>query len=90
MLRRLSAFEHRHKLRVFHRLPSGYKLTTEGQQLLDSARAIEGTVKALERRISGQEMKLEGTLHLTTTDTILSSILHPHLVNRAQCPRGSA
>ncbi|MFT6914926.1 MAG: DNA-binding transcriptional LysR family regulator [Motiliproteus sp.] len=79
VLRRLGAFEHRHKLCLFHRRPSGYKLTPEGHQLLDSARAIEGTVKALERRISGQEMTLAGTLRLTTTDTLLSGILNRHL-----------
>lgn len=79
VLRRLSAFEHRHRLRVFHKLPSGYKLTTEGKQLLDSALSIESTVKALERRIFGQEMKLDGVLRLTTTDTLLSLILARHL-----------
>ena len=80
VLRRLAAFEYRHKLRVFHRLASGYKLTPEGHQLLDSARVIEGAVKDLERRIFGQEMALEGTLRLTTTDALLSGILLRHLV----------
>ena len=79
VLRRLNAFEHRHKLRVFHKLPAGYKLTLEGRQLLDSALSIESTVKALERRVFGQEMKLEGTLRLTTTDTLLRLVLFHHL-----------
>ncbi|SEF57015.1 LysR family transcriptional regulator [Vibrio hangzhouensis] len=79
VLRRLNAFEHRHKLRVFHKLPTGYKLTLEGRQLLDSALSIESTVKALERKIFGQEMKLEGTLRLTTTDTLLRLVLFHHL-----------
>ncbi len=81
VLRRLSNFEYRHKLRVFHKLPTGYKLTAEGKQLLDAALVIETTVKNLERRVFGQEMKLEGTLRLTTTDTLLRLILERHLVS---------
>ncbi len=80
VLRRLSNFEHRHKLRVFHKLPTGYKLTEEGKQLLDAALVIETTVKTLERKVFGQEMKLEGTLRLTTTDTLLRLILERHLI----------
>ncbi len=80
VLRRLNGFEHRHKLRVFHKLPTGYKLTAEGKQLLDAALEIETTVKKLERRVFGQEMKLEGTLRLTTTDTLLRLILERHLI----------
>lgn len=79
VLRRLNAFEYRHKLRVFNKLPTGYKLTVEGQQLLDSALAIESTVKGLERKIFGQEMKLEGQLRLTTTDVLLRLVLGKHL-----------
>lgn len=79
VLRRLNGFEHRHKLRVFHKLPTGYKLTPEGKELLDAALMIETTVKTLERKVFGQEMKLEGTLKLTTTDTLLRLILERHL-----------
>lgn len=79
VLRRLDAFEYRHKLRVFHKLSTGYKLTIEGQKLLESALAVESTVKALEHKIFGQEMKLEGTLRLTTTDALSRLILGTHL-----------
>jgi len=56
VLRRLDAFEYRHKLRVFHKLPTGYKLTVEGQKLLESALAVESTVKALEQKIFGLDL----------------------------------
>lgn len=79
VLRRLDAFEHRHKLRVFHKLPTGYKLTVEGKKLLESALAVESTVKQLERKIFGQEMQLEGVLRLTTTDALSRLILATHL-----------
>jgi DNA-binding transcriptional LysR family regulator len=79
VLRRLEAFEYRHKIRVFHKLSAGYKLTVEGQQLLESALVVESTVKALEHKIFGQEMKLEGTLRLTTTDALSRLVLSTHL-----------
>lgn len=79
VLRRIDAFEYRHKLQLFHKLPTGYKLTIEGQKLLESALAVESTVKKLERKIFGQELKLEGVLRLTTTDALSRLILAPHL-----------
>ena len=79
VLRRINAFEYRHKLRVFHKLPTGYKLTIEGQQLLEAALSIESTVSGLERKIFGQEMKLEGRLRLTTTDALMRLILGKHI-----------
>ncbi|MCY9862064.1 LysR family transcriptional regulator [Vibrio coralliirubri] len=79
VLRRIDTFEYRHKLRIFHKLPTGYKLTVEGQKLLESALAIESTVRELEHKIFGQELKLEGTLRITTTDALSRLILGAHL-----------
>lgn len=79
VLRRLDTFEHRHKLKVFHKLPTGYKLTVEGQKLLESAVAVESTVKELERKIFGREMKLEGLLRITTTVALFRLVLGNHL-----------
>lgn len=79
VLRRIDTFEYRHKLRIFHKLPTGYKLTVEGQKLLESALAIESTVRELEHKVFGQELKLEGTLRITTTDALSRLILGTHL-----------
>ena len=79
VLRRLDAFEYRHKVQVFHKLASGYQLTVEGQDLLQSAMAIAGQVKELERRLSGQERALQGELRVTTTDSLMRLVLGTHL-----------
>ena len=79
VLRRLNAFEHKHKLRVFLRQQTGYTLTPEGLKLLNCARSVEETVNDLERSIAGQDMKLEGLLRLTTTDSLYNSVLVQHL-----------
>lgn len=79
VLRRITAFEERHSIRLFDRLRSGYSLTDEGAQLLDAARSIETTIVDLERRIAGRDVKLEGTIRLTTTDALFLTVVSPHL-----------
>lgn len=75
VLRRVNAFEQRLGLRLFDRLSTGYALTVGGDELLASARDISETVTALERRLSGQDLRLEGSLRLTTTDTLMVTVL---------------
>ncbi|REG81995.1 LysR family transcriptional regulator [Marinomonas pollencensis] len=79
VLRRLESFEYRHKVQVFHKLATGYKLTVEGNELLESALSIASEVKDLERRLSGKERELEGELRVTTTDSLLRLVLGKHL-----------
>lgn len=77
VLRRVNAFEQRLGLRLFDRLPAGYALTGGGEELLATARSMSATVTALERRLAGQDLRLEGTLRVTTTDTLMASVLPP-------------
>lgn len=79
VLRRITAFEERHDIRLFDRLRTGYALTDEGAQLLAAARSIEATIVDLERRIAGRDLKLQGTIRLTTTDAVFVSAVSPHL-----------
>ena len=81
VLRRVHAFEEAKKIRLFERLPTGYVLTAEGEQLVTAARGIDDTVAALERRIAGRDLKLEGVIRVTTTDTFMASILPRHLAS---------
>jgi DNA-binding transcriptional LysR family regulator len=75
VLRRVNAFEERLGLRLFERLATGYAPTAEGAQLIEAARLMEDTVASLERRLIGQDRKLSGTIRVTTTDTLVSSVL---------------
>jgi DNA-binding transcriptional LysR family regulator len=88
VLRRVHAFEEAKKIRLFDRLPKGYALTAEGEQLVAAARSIDEAVATLERRIAGRDLKLEGVIRVTTTDTFMTSVLPRHLVSfRSQHPR---
>jgi DNA-binding transcriptional LysR family regulator len=75
VLRRVNGFEEAHGLRLFERLPSGYALTAGGEEMLATARRMAETVAELERRLSGQDLRLEGTLRVATTDTLMASLL---------------
>ena len=75
VLRRVSAFEKRLGQRLFERLPTGYVLTAGGEELIAAARRIDDTVTTLERKLAGQDLRLSGTVRVTTTDTLMGSIL---------------
>jgi len=71
VLRRVHAFEETINLRLFERLRSGYRPTTEGGLFLDAARAIEGTLADLERKVAGSDTALSGPVSVTSTDSIV-------------------
>lgn len=79
VFRRINAFEDRLGVRLFERLPTGYALTLAGEEMQASASRVEREIDRLDRRITGRDLRLEGTLVVTTTDTIIENFLTPHL-----------
>jgi DNA-binding transcriptional LysR family regulator len=75
VLRRVGAFEQRLGLRLFERLPTGYVLTAGGEELIAAARHIDETVTTLQRKLAGKDLRLSGTIRMTTTDTLMGSVL---------------
>lgn len=75
VLRRVAAFEDRLGVRLFERLPTGYVLTASGEELVHAARTVEDTVASVERRLVGQDLRLTGTVRLTSTDTLAATVL---------------
>lgn len=75
VLRRVNTFEQAHGLRIFNRLATGYTLIEAGEELLRTAEIMRGAVSDLSLRIERKDLKLEGTLRITTCDTIMDSIL---------------
>ena len=78
-LRRVGALEARLGARLFERLASGYVPTAAGEELVAAARQMAGTVTALQRKLAGQDLRLEGALRVTTTDTLMMSVLARHV-----------
>jgi DNA-binding transcriptional LysR family regulator len=78
VFRRLGAIEEQMGVRLFERFRDGYVPTPAGETAAQSATRLEDEVLALERKLSGQDLRPFGRVRITTTDT-LSSILMRHV-----------
>jgi len=81
VLRRINIFQHDLNCRIFERGDSGYILTPEAEKMIGAAREVENTLFDMQRQIAGHELLLEGELRVTTTDTLMVSLLGPHLAS---------
>lgn len=79
MFRRIGAFEEAIGVRLFDRLPNGYMLTAAGEEMRDSTLRIEEEIAALGRKVTGQDLRLSGTVRITTVDMLALWLLPRHL-----------
>jgi len=90
VLRRIERFQQDLNCRIFNRSVDGYALTPEAEKMIDAAREVESTLYDMQRQIEGRELRLEGELRITTTDTFMVGMLagplarfrdkHPHIL----------
>ena len=71
VFRKLNAIEKNLGVRLFERLPEGYVKTPAGEDFERVAERIEADVLALNRRISGQDMRPSGKIRVTMTDVFV-------------------
>jgi DNA-binding transcriptional LysR family regulator len=62
---------------LFQRTSDGYVLTDEGSAVLSIAEHMEESALAIERRLSGDVQKLEGTLRISSPDWFGAWVLPP-------------
>jgi DNA-binding transcriptional LysR family regulator len=74
-LRRLDALEQRLNTRLFDRQRSGYLPTEAGELLAQEARAIAPRVHDIERRLLGRDLRLSGSVRLTTAFVAMAYLL---------------
>ncbi len=84
VLRRIDKFQENLNCRIFDRGKAGYVLTPEAEKMINAAREVENTLFNMQRQIAGHELKLEGELRVTTTDSFMLSVLGPHLATFRQ------
>ncbi|MGV2140004.1 LysR family transcriptional regulator [Agrobacterium sp. 16-2014-1-2a] len=75
--RRLQALEDATGQTLFQRTADGYVLTEEGAAVLAMAEHMEEAALAMERRLAGDEQKLEGTLRISSSDWFGAWVLPP-------------
>lgn len=77
VFRRLAEMERRLGVTLFERARSGYRQTPAGEDLAAVAARVESDIQGAERRIAGRDVKLSGSIRITTTDTLYSGLLAP-------------
>jgi len=87
-LRRLDALEARLNTRLFERQRGGYVPTEAGELLAREARAIAPRVHDIERRLLGRDLRLTGTVRLTTAFVTMAYLLPQPLADFARSHPG--
>lgn len=81
VFRRLTDMEKRLGVALFERSRTGYTPNSAGEDLAAVARRVEADILGVERRLAGQDLKLSGSVRLTTTDTLYAGLLAPALAD---------
>jgi DNA-binding transcriptional LysR family regulator len=79
MGRRLVALHARIGAKLLQRTPSGFVLTPAGERILASVERMEFEANSVERAVSGEDVRLEGLVRLTTVETFGARIVIPAL-----------
>ncbi|VAW71024.1 Transcriptional regulator, LysR family [hydrothermal vent metagenome] len=82
--RRIDTFEKKLGTRLFERLPTGYILTSAGEEILESSERIEDEVAKLDRNIIGRDAQLNGSLTVTMAAPLATHLLMPDFVKFGQ------
>jgi DNA-binding transcriptional LysR family regulator len=82
--RRVAQLEERLGVHMFEKLPSGYRLTAAGEEVLEFAEQMEASSHQLETRVSGRDQSVRGRLRVTLAPTLASHLLMPDLVEFAR------
>jgi len=68
VVRRIKSLEETLGVRIFDHSSSGYRITNDGRQFVEAARAMSDAVLDLQRKVTGSKSDLQGPVRLTTTD----------------------
>ena len=74
VFRRIEGVEARLGVRLFERLSHGYVMTAAGEHFFQEARSLREGMNRIQLEIGGRDLRLEGDLTVTTTDSLLSCL----------------
>jgi DNA-binding transcriptional LysR family regulator len=84
VLRRIAQLEQQLGAHMFDRLPSGYRLTAAGEEVLEFAVQMEASLNRLETRVFGRDQTVRGLLRVTLVPTLASHLLMPDFADFAR------
>ena len=76
--RRIARFEQQNAIRLFERRQTGLTPTPECEALIEATRGIGESISGIRREILGRDLRLEGRLAVTTTDTFMYREMAQH------------
>lgn len=79
VFRRINSLEGTLAVKLFERTRTGYVLTPEGEEMMATALGVEDAIATLDRRLTGKDYRLSGSVRVTAPDTIGVGFLEPHL-----------
>jgi DNA-binding transcriptional LysR family regulator len=77
VLRRVAQLEERLGAQMFEKLPSGYRLTPTGEEVLELADQMEASSRQLETRVFGRDQTVRGLLRVTLAPPLATHLLMP-------------
>ncbi len=84
VLRRVAALEERLGVHMFEKLPSGYRLTIAGEEVVEFANQMEASSHLLETRVFGRDESVRGLLRVTLASPLATHLLMPDLADFAR------
>ena len=84
VLRRIAQLEERLRTRMFEKLPSGYRLTDAGEEVLEFAEQMEASSNRMETRVFGRDQSVRGLLRVTLARTLATHLLMPDFADFAR------
>ena len=79
MGRRLDALHERSGARLLQKTPAGFVLTPAGERVLGAVERMEAEALSVERAITGEDVRLEGRVRISTVETFGARVLTPIL-----------
>src|ERR1700759_2994131 len=77
VLRRIAQLEKHLGAQMFEKLPSGYRLTDAGEEVLDLADQMQASSRQLETRVLGRDQGVRGLLRVTLPSPLSGHLLMP-------------
>src|SRR5580698_250530 len=84
VLRRIAQLEERLGVQMFEKLPSGYRLTDAGVEVLEFAEQMEASSNRLETRVFGRDESVRGLLRVTLAPILATHLLMPDFADFAR------
>jgi DNA-binding transcriptional LysR family regulator len=84
VLRRIAQLEERLGAHMFEKLPSGYRLTAAGEEVLELANQMEASSHQLETRVFGRDQSVRGLLRVTLAPPLAAHLLMPDFADFAR------